>query len=101
MTYSARKALRGYVYVAVALFAVFAYAPDAWSRAPKPARCETMTEPRAKALFDEWNNALQVKPTDPSKVVLTYAPRAILLPTVENGALIGRDKIRGYFLHFL
>jgi uncharacterized protein (TIGR02246 family) len=60
-----------------------------------------MTEGLAKALFDEWNNALQVKPPNPDKVVQTYAPDAVLLPTFENGPLVGRDKIRGYFVHFL
>ena len=57
-----------------------------------------MTEVKAKALFDEWNSALQ---QNPEKVVQTYTLDAVLLPTFENGPLIGRDEIRGYFDHFL
>jgi uncharacterized protein (TIGR02246 family) len=101
MRQAAWIALRGYAYAGATILAVFSYAPEAWSRAPKPARCQVMTETQAKALFEEWNKALQVKPPDPTKVTLTYAPDAILLPTVENGPLIGRDQIRGYFVHFL
>ncbi len=57
-----------------------------------------MTETQAKALFDEWNNALQ---QNPDKVVQTYTPDAVLLPTFENGPLVGRNEFRGYFIHFL
>jgi uncharacterized protein (TIGR02246 family) len=57
-----------------------------------------MTEGLAKALFAEWNNALQ---QNPDKVVQTYTLEAVLLPTFENGPLVGRNEIRGYFVHFL
>ena len=60
-----------------------------------------MTEALAKALFDEWNKALQIRPEDPTKVALTYAPDAVLLPTFRNGPINGRTNIRGYFVKFL
>jgi len=89
--------LRGYVTAAVTIFAVLAFAPQAWSKpAPKPARCLVMTEALAKTLFDEWNRELQ-KPKDPDKVVGTYDPDAVLLPTFKNGPLVGRAAIRTYF----
>jgi len=90
--------LRGYVCAAVTILAVLAYAPEAWSRAPKPAGCQRMTAPLAEALFAEWNKALQ---QNPEAVVRTYTLDAVLLPTFENGPLIGRTEIRGYFDHFL
>ena len=98
MRYFAPTTLRGYVYAAATVLALLAYAPEAWSRTPKPVRCQPMTEALAKALFAEWNNALQ---QNPDKVVQTYMPNAVLLPTFQNGPLVGRDKIRGYFVHFL
>jgi len=58
-----------------------------------------VTETEIANLFSAWNAALQT--LDPDKVVETYAPDAVLLPTVENGPLIGRPAIRGYFVHFL
>ena len=76
-------------------------APDARARITKPVRCEMMTEAKAKILFDEWNKALQAPGQDPTKVVQLYAPNGVLLPTKENGPLIGRDQIRGYFVKFL
>ena len=100
MRHSARIPLRGYAFAAATILAVLAYAPEAWSRTPKPAGCQQMTEALAKALFDEWNKALQM-PKDPDKVVGTYTSDAVLLPTFKNGPLIGRAEIRGYFVHFL
>ena len=98
MKHSARIRLRGYAIAAVTLVALLAYAPEAWSRAPKPVRCQQMTEPLAKTLFDEWNKTLQ---QNPDAVVPTYTPDAVLLPTFENRPLIGSTQIRGYFVHFL
>ena len=72
MRHSARISLRGYACAAATILAVLAYAPEAWSRDPKPVACQRMTEALAKTLFDEWNNALQVKPRNPEKVVQTY-----------------------------
>ena len=98
MKHSARTHMRGYAIAVVALFAVMASASEGWSRTAKPARCQLMTEPLAKALFDEWNKALQM-PKDPDKIVGTYTPDAVLLPTFKNGPLVGRDAIRGYFVN--
>ena len=91
-----RIVLRGFTAFVVTAFAVMACPSDGWSR---PTRCATATPGQIAALFVRWNAALQT--LDPDKVVKTYAPDAILLPTVENGPLIGRDAIRGYFVHFL
>jgi uncharacterized protein (TIGR02246 family) len=98
MKHSARIRLRAYAIAAVTLVAVLAYASEGWARTPKPAGCQQMTEAVAKALFDEWNKTLQ---QTPDAVVRTYTPDAVLLPTFENGPLIGRTQIRGYFDHFL
>ncbi|MBI3705369.1 MAG: SgcJ/EcaC family oxidoreductase [Rhizobiales bacterium] len=98
MKHSARMYVRGYAIAAVAFVAVLANAPEAWSRAPKAVRCQQMTEAVAKALFEEWNKTLQ---QNPDAVVRTYTPDAVLLPTFENGPLIGSSQIRGYFVHFL
>jgi uncharacterized protein (TIGR02246 family) len=98
MKHSARIELRSYACAAVTILAVLAYAPEGWSRTPRPAGCQQMTEALAKALFDEWNKALQ---QNPETVVRTYTLDAVLLPTFKNGPLIGREQIRGYFAHFL
>lgn len=101
MTNTARHALRLCAGAALALLAVTLTAPDAMARVRKAPRCQIMTDAVAQTLFEEWNNALQVKPPDPNRVVLTYTADAVLLPTFESGPLIGRDKMRGYFVHFL
>jgi uncharacterized protein (TIGR02246 family) len=98
MRHSTRIPLRGYACAAATILVVLAYAPEGWSRAPKSAGCQQMTEAQAKVLFDEWNKALQ---QNPEKIVQTYTLNAVLLPTFENGPLIGRNEIRGYFDHFL
>jgi uncharacterized protein (TIGR02246 family) len=91
-----RIVLRGCIAVILAMFAVMARPSDGWS---KSTRCAAATPSQIANLFVRWNAALRT--LDPDKVVQTYAPDAILLPTVENGPLIGRDAIRGYFVHFL
>src|SRR5579864_5686534 len=63
------------------------------------ARCTGITPRQVAGLFDRWNAALATK--NPDAVVRTYARDAVLLPTVENGPLIGPDAIRGYFVTFL
>ena len=68
-------------------------------RAQAEARCAAITPAQVAALFDHWNAALATK--NPDAVVRTYAADAVLLPTVENGPLVGRDAIRGYFVEFL
>jgi len=98
MRKSARIQFRAYAIAALALAVVLTLASEGWSRARPPAGCQQMTEAVAKALFAEWNKALQQKP---ETVVRTYTPNAVLLPTVQNGPLIGRAAIRGYFDHFL
>jgi uncharacterized protein (TIGR02246 family) len=50
-------------------------------------------------LFDRWNAALQTG--DPDAVVATYAPDAVLLPTMSNVPRDTPDEIRDYFVHFL
>jgi uncharacterized protein (TIGR02246 family) len=66
---------------------------------PARAGCARITEGEVAALFDRWNQALATK--NPDTVAATYAPGATLLPTVQNGPLIGLPAIRGYFVHFL
>ena len=66
---------------------------------PPPTACQAITDQQAAALFDRWNKALASR--NPDTVVANYAEAATLLPTVQNGPLIGRDAIRGYFIYFL
>jgi uncharacterized protein (TIGR02246 family) len=61
--------------------------------------CAPITTAQVDALFDRWNQALA--PKNPDTVVGNYALDATLLPTVENGPLIGPAAIRGYFVSFL
>jgi uncharacterized protein (TIGR02246 family) len=91
-----RMGVREYASAAVILFALVAWPSAGWSRG---LGCVAVTESEIANLFVLWNDALRT--LSPDKVVETYAPDAILLPTVENGPLIGRAAIRGYFEHFL
>jgi len=61
--------------------------------------CVAVKEGEIAKLFEVWNDALTT--LNPDKVVELYAQDGILLPTVENGPLIGHAAIRGYFVHFL
>jgi uncharacterized protein (TIGR02246 family) len=63
------------------------------------ATCQTIDKAQVIALFDKWNQALQTRRTD--AVVADYAPDATLLPTVQNGPLVGRPSIATYFDYFL
>jgi len=63
------------------------------------APCQQITDAEVARLFDRWNDSLGT--LDPDKVVANYAATASLLPTVQNGPLVGRDAIRGYFVTFL
>jgi uncharacterized protein (TIGR02246 family) len=65
----------------------------------KPVACRTISKDQVIALFDQWNKALATKKTE--AVVATYAPDATLLPTVQDGPLIGREMIGKYFTYFL
>jgi uncharacterized protein (TIGR02246 family) len=86
-----------YAFAAAAfLLTLAAWPPTAGSRG---LGCVPVTEETIAKLFMDWNNALQTG--NPDKVVDLYAQDGILLPTVENGPLIGHAAIRGYFVHFL
>ena len=60
--------------------------------------CRPITPQQVAVLFDRWNASLA---KTPDAVILNYSTDAVLLPTKENGPLIGRQEIRGYFVHFL
>lgn len=69
---------------------------------PAPARtevCKASNEQEISALFDRWNRSLQTG--DPHKVVLNYAERSILLPTVSNQPRLTAAEKEDYFHHFL
>ncbi len=66
--------------------------------APATARCTAITPKQVANLFDRWNASLAI---NPDEVVKNYSTDVVLLPTKENGPLIGREAIRGYFVHFL
>lgn len=84
---------------ALVLLALMTCPPAASSKALK---CAPVTEAKIASLFVVWNDALKTAtPDKPEKVVNLYAKDAILLPTVENGPMIGRAAISKYFEHFL
>ena len=91
-----RMGLPAHASAAVILLALVAWPPAAGA---KELGCVAVTEADIVKLFVQWNDA--VKTANPNTVVSLYASDAILLPTVENGPLIGHDAIRGYFVHFL
>ena len=61
--------------------------------------CRTISNAQVIGLFNQWNRALLTKQT--SAVVAEYAVDATLLPTVQNGPLIGPEAIGKYFTYFL
>jgi len=62
--------------------------------------CAVSGEARQIAgLFEQWNGALATG--NPDAVADTYAPDAILLPTVSNQVRHSREEIKDYFVHFL
>jgi uncharacterized protein (TIGR02246 family) len=73
--------------------------PAAVSARTTESACQTISRPEVVALFDKWNRDLLTKRT--AVVVADYAPDATLLPTVQNGPLIGREQIGKYFDYFL
>jgi uncharacterized protein (TIGR02246 family) len=91
-----RMVVRGYACAAVILLALTAWPSAGWS---KELGCVPVTEAQIADLFLVWNAALRT--LDPDKVAETYTADASLLPTVENGPLVGRPAIRGYFVNFL
>jgi len=60
---------------------------------------EVPSQQQVKALFDEWNTALQTK--NPDKVTAEYAKNAVLLPTLSNTPRTNHAEIRAYFVDFL
>jgi uncharacterized protein (TIGR02246 family) len=82
----------------LAFVAAIVVAPTA-SYARASEACQPITHQQVEALFDRWNRALATRKTD--QVVATYAPDATLLPTVQNGPLIGPEAIGQYFDYFL
>ncbi len=87
-----RAGIIGFLALAATSMAVPAVARPAVS-------CQTISRQQVIGLFDRWNQALATKQT--SQVVATYAPDATLLPTVQNGPLIGPEAIGQYFAYFL
>jgi uncharacterized protein (TIGR02246 family) len=69
------------------------------ARTTGEAACQIVSSPQVVSLFEKWNQALRTKRTD--AVVADYAPGATLLPTVQNGPLIGHEMISKYFVSFL
>jgi uncharacterized protein (TIGR02246 family) len=78
-----------------------AFAPASADARPAAtqASCRTIGKAQVAGLFDQWNHALSTKRTE--AVVAEYAPDATLLPTVQNGPLIGPEAIGKYFDYFL
>jgi uncharacterized protein (TIGR02246 family) len=81
-----------------ALAAVSASSP-ATARPPVVSSCQTISKSEVVTLFDDWNRALLTKRSE--AVVAEYAADATLLPTVQNGPLIGAEAIGNYFAYFL
>ena len=85
---------------AVALTASLATLQPAKAREPtRGIACQSINNAQVAALFDRWNKSLATG--NPDAVVSNYAGDATLLPTVQNGPLIGPTAIRSYFVYFL
>jgi uncharacterized protein (TIGR02246 family) len=90
----------GLVVFGLTLFGMAGVSGPAIARpAVTQAPCQTISKTQVIGLFDQWNQALLTKRTE--AVVAKYAADATLLPTVQNGPLIGPEAIRPYFTHFL
>jgi len=79
----------------IAVIGICGHGSAAWARTEV---CTPITPERVAGLFDRWNASLA---KTPDAVVANYTANAVLLPTKENGPLIGHAAIRGYFVHFL
>ncbi|WP_249369659.1 SgcJ/EcaC family oxidoreductase [Acaryochloris marina] len=62
-------------------------------------RCPTVAPAEIADLFEQWDQSLQTG--QPSEVVKTYAPDAILVPTVSNRVRHTPAEIEDYFQGFL
>jgi uncharacterized protein (TIGR02246 family) len=61
--------------------------------------CVETSEQEIASLFDRWNNSLQTG--DPHNVVVNYAAKSVLLPTVSNKQRLTPEDKEDYFRHFL
>lgn len=61
--------------------------------------CKAPEEQEIAALFDRWNAALQTG--DARAIVDLYAPRSVLLATLENTPLLTPADKEGYFTYFM
>jgi uncharacterized protein (TIGR02246 family) len=61
--------------------------------------CKATSEAEVAALFDRWNQSLQTG--DARKVVVNYAEKSVLLPTVSNVPRLNPAQKLDYFEHFL
>lgn len=61
--------------------------------------CKAVSEKEIASLFDRWNASLQTG--DPHKVVVNYAQKSVLLPTVSNVPRLTPAEKEDYFHHFL
>ena len=61
--------------------------------------CKASSEAEVAALFDRWNQSLQTG--DARKVVVNYAEKSVLLPTVSNVPRLNPAQKLDYFEHFL
>jgi uncharacterized protein (TIGR02246 family) len=90
----------GVVIAGAALLGLLGVPDQAVARtAVTQAPCQTISKAQVISLFDRWNRALLTRRTD--AVVAEYAPDATLLPTVQDGPLIGPEAIGKYFAYFL
>lgn len=95
-----RKQATKFAVLAVVCFSVPGVTQDASARTTSAeSSCQTISKAQVIALFDKWNQGLLTKKTN--VVVADYASDATLLPTVQNGPLVGREMIGSYFDYFL
>lgn len=62
-------------------------------------RCPATSTQEVAQLFERWNASLATR--EPEEVVKLYADKAVLLPALSGGLLVGRDQIRMHFAQFL
>jgi uncharacterized protein (TIGR02246 family) len=95
-----RRSVAQHVFGGLAVLAILATpVPSSARTADTQTSCRTISKTQVIALFDQWNRALLTKRT--AAVVAEYANDATLLPTVQNGPLVGPVAIGEYFTYFL